>query len=448
MRGVTASEAIRQAAAQHENVILQRNAEQNAFGSPGVPLAAAQAEMPIPGRSGLTPNFPPEAAAQLEAANAQYRQHKETYRQGPVGDILKSGRGGQQFSMAGTEVAANLVKPETLRAYLAAAPNAEQAAEAASNAMIWHLHQNKVIGSDGIVNPTKLAAWRETMRHSLDQLPEFANKIKTVQEAQEMLDRLGIDRSQQIQTNQIGKLRVLINEEPSVAIPRILNGQDRVKLMGEVARAVESDPEAKAGLQRAVVDYMIDKYTSAPKTSMENAASPGTSGPQNFHQSRIRDFMDENKPWLIKVFDGGQGMTHIENVMNHLQRQQTVGLATKGSQTVERGLATKVGSHGMAQTVMALMGEKLMESLAAGTGTHGVGAYAMEAAGLAAPLLIHAMRQRGITTMNALRAEAALNPEFAKLVMQRTQGDKISTVMQRRIAAALLNAPQTGDRKQ
>ncbi len=446
MQGMHPEAALRDAVAAGDDAILQRNAERNAVGAPGVPLAARQSEMPVgePPPPPLMPNFPPEAASQLRSANRQYRDYKETYRQGDVGAILKSGRGGAEFGMTDTAAGQRIVNPEALRSYLAASKGAPEAMGAVQDALIADMRARGAVLPDGTVNASKLKGWQDSRRHSLDQVPEISDKFRTVEAAQLALDDAVAVQTARLKDFQNGVARRFLNDDPGDAVSRVLRSPDRAGGMRDVLRMVGENPEARASLQGHVVDFIIDRLTSTAKASEANAAIPGVAEVGNLRPDTFRKWVSENKPWLRDLFEGGQGMQNLEMVAADLQRQQMRTQAAPGSPTAERLAGDKLGtSRNYAPTVMALIGERLAELGAGEMGAHGMGGLAAGAVGAAIPLLAHALHQRGVTTVNALVREAMLNPEIARMLMQRPKDGQVGPVLQRRLAASLLAGTQT-----
>ncbi len=451
MQGMYPEAALREAVAAGDDAILQRNAERNAVGAPGVPLAARQSEMPI-GESlppPLVANFPPEAASQLRSANRQYRDYKETYRRGDVGAILKSGRGGDEFAMSDTAAGQRIVAPEALRAYLAASKDAPEAMTAVQDALISDMRARGAVLPDGTVSASKLKGWQDSRRHSLDQVPEISDKFRTVEAAQMALDDATAVQTARLKEFQNGVARRFLNDEPTDAVARILRSPDRVKGMRDTLAAVGDNPDARASLQGHVVDFIIDRLTSTAKATEANAAAPGIAEVGNLRPDTFRKWVSENKPWLRDLFEGGQGMQNIEMVAADLQRQQMRTQATAGSATAERLAGDKLGiARNYAPTVMALVGEHLASLAAEGAGAHGMVRLGAGAAGAAIPLLAHALHQRGVTTVNALVREAMLHPDIARMLMQRPKDGQVGPVLQRRLAASLLAGSQTRDKEE
>ena len=151
--------------------------------------------------SGGTPGSSPAprsvavGSTPLRQANAAYREMKQTYGEGAVGDILaKTGRG--QPNLSNAEVAAKVfhARPtagEDAKAYLKA--TGPEGAPALADAAAYSLHE-AATRPDGTFDPARATKWIDDHKLALDQLPsevrsKFADSAKAQQAVGEALTK-------------------------------------------------------------------------------------------------------------------------------------------------------------------------------------------------------------------------------------------------------------------
>ncbi len=115
--------------------------------------------LPTPANSGLTPNFGPEAAGRLKAANAAYAEYAKTYKNPIVGPGLRTTGYSGQYQRSDANFIKAAVKPgpegyENTRAYLRAAQNDPEAVEAMHDAALNPLRRAAL--GPGFVPPRRL----------------------------------------------------------------------------------------------------------------------------------------------------------------------------------------------------------------------------------------------------------------------------------------------------
>jgi hypothetical protein len=456
MQGMDPADAVQQAARAGEENILQRNAEYNAVGSPGVPLAARQAEMPQMRPQGVAPNFNADAAGRYSAARQSTLERKQTFGQGPVGAVLRPGRQGAEFNVENAAVArqfltGNFTEPARVQAFKDAVGGEPQAVDAMREALVSDLRQRRIINEEGMVQPDRLNAWLqpEARGRTVDLFPGLREQLGSAEAAQRTYDQTVADHvarldafNKQAAADHIAEVTAFkktggqfVASEPIDALKRLFASKTRTQDFQDVVNQAKGNPDVLDGLKRLTADYIEQRFSGA---------KPSGDDTDFLKAAQFRKFIDERREPL-KVIFGGQGIQNLEMVAAKLRQQAAASAmpATPGSDTAQKlsGLA-KMGMHaggaGMATTAFAVVGEHLMEHLGS-LATHSPIVAAVAApVGIIGGLLANTLRQAAIKTRADLIREAMLNPALAKELMTRATASKaLSQMSQRRIARAI-----------
>ena len=240
-------------------------------GAGGSGIAANRARGPgetgsdlAPGSSGLQEDVLGQGAldaarAKLRAANEASRTYKKTYREGPIGDVLKQRAFGRYAIDMDANVVPRLIKPgasgaETIRAYRQAVGNdpASMQSLADAGAVIFRNEASK----DGFVDVGALAKFRDKYADTLREFPELDARLNNVQIAQKSLARLeGLPPS----------------ELSAAAVPGTLF-RPGAKSFDDITRArkILGEQQVDAALSDFAVDRLMQKtasidYVSNPK---------------------------------------------------------------------------------------------------------------------------------------------------------------------------------------
>jgi hypothetical protein len=203
-----------------------------------------------------------------------------------------------------------------------------------------------------------------------------------------------------------GAARHFLNAEPTQAVQSALNGRNPVGDFRELSRLVAADPDAKAGLTRAVADYLTQRIVRAPV----GEAATGT-----MNAGALDGLLQRNAA-LREVLTPEQ-IHALHNIAADLQRSSMPlpkgqGAVPQGGAAGKLSLLSGPLGHGMAGLAGYLLG-----------GVHGAfegyGVYA------AAKTALDAIRRPGIEKIDQLLTEALLNPELAKtLLMKATPANR------------------------
>lgn len=166
-----------------------------------VPLSAYRQEDAYPAgmapadlRSGEPkPNFDQAAADRLATAKQIHAAFAQTFKQGPVGQMLKTnGFGGQYRLLDGGVPDTVFVRgnkgAETVRAYLAAVGDNQAAHDALQNFAAMSLRR-AAERPDGTLDPARFAGWMGAHREAMSALPDLRTRFSTARAAQDALQR-------------------------------------------------------------------------------------------------------------------------------------------------------------------------------------------------------------------------------------------------------------------
>jgi len=451
------------AAAENGAVASSQNSAAGIGEGPSGPTGAgisAQGGLPMPpgatnsarnagaGRPPLEERITPEGAQAYKTAVAGWADYKGTYRQGPVGEALATdankNRKTSDLMLPAKFFRRGDVDPAAVGAYIKAAGSNTSAVELAKDYLVSELRHAGIIDpKTGAMNVSDFDAWARQRQPAIQQLDAasgeaLAPKLANARTAQEFYDQTVAQHEAAIKDYQNGVAKSFLGQDPVQAISRTLAANDPTKFTA-LARAVAGNADAREGLKRAVVDWLDQKVSS----------STAATETEDFMKANVfRTWIERNKQPL-KILFGGQGLQNFEMIGADLRRQAQRTQAVPGSRTstdVAAGHKTGMfGGHG-----------KSLFSFIAGEAAGTAAGHALnlpilgEALGGVGGVVVSALRQHGIDTVNALRREAFLHPDLARVLMERVANDKPGPVLMRRLAARLqttLLANQLGGRK-
>lgn len=439
MQGVHPDEAIRQAVTATDGDVLDRNAAANAFGSPGVPLAERQSDNGLSGSTRLTANFDQAAAARDVEARRLTAERKGGFDGAPgVKSILQGGPAKGTFKVPDAGVAAAVIRvgpsgADHVRVYLAKGGSPEALSDAAAFSL-----RRDAMRSDGTLDPAKYATWAKQRSSFLSALPdaaarfgaaadaqraaetgsaEAAQSLKdAVKAAQQTVDEAVAARAEQtkdVQRSVIGKF--LGNADPVTRVASILRSPTAVADMRELAARVANDPEAKAGLQRAVAEHILRDLKG------NNA---GVGGENFLKGDQLQTFLRTREPALREVLTPGQ-MASLRNVAESLERSN---LSVSGSKMAGGSDSLQIASAGASASPSTFLGQfmrKTGSAITTGGGTLlgsllggpvGAGVGFVSGLGVAAA---QAGREAGMRTVDDLVANAMLHPQLAAVLLAK-----------------------------
>lgn len=286
-----------------------------------------------------------------------------------------------------------------------------------------------LVGPDGLINATALDRFRGRYSGALSQRPELNGKISSLSNAQTALDQVEATHKAEIEAYQNGIAKSFLNDDPQTAIRKAFS-VNPTKNFRQIVNAISGNPDAAAALRRGVVDFIVDKMSSA---------KPAGDDIDLLKAAQFRAWVRHNGD-ALKVIFGDTGVQNIERVAGELRRQAFAAEAASGSATTQRIIgAEKAGltGHGSPATVLgAIIGEHAGEML-------GTMPLVGSAVGAAASKLSHVFGQAGISTTNDLVKAMLLHVPVAKAMMEKvaTRGaEQLSNATQRRVATSVRTA--------
>lgn len=384
----------------------------NAAGGEGVSSGA--------GTPGASKIITPEQVAALKTANDSYREQRQIYGEGPIGDILEKKPRGADFSLSDAEVPKKIFHPgptggEDVRSYVAAVGK-EKATPVLSDLASFMLHE-KAFDVNGVPNPKKIADWLDTHKAALAELPsEVRAKFSDVGKAQKAVDEAlsaKAERLNEFDKTTAARIAGLNNpKDISATIGDIFGRSDKVGAMADIASKVKGNPGAEEGLKSAIADNIMKRSLSTVES--------GPSGAPKFREADFHKFMRENYETLkVAGFDEKQIGKLSAIVQDQARSSRAINMARiAGQSNTAPDILAAARKNGPGTIMSELANEHALEiaSSIAGGAKHGLGGGF---AGFLGAKLYGALRNAGLNNMGLLRVKAALNPEFGIALMQK-----------------------------
>lgn len=335
------------------------------------------------------------------AARAATRDVKSRFGEGAVGSVLKEGdRDG--FRMTASNVAKNIFdRPEDLRAYLTAVGDDAAARAQLQDYAAFSLRKAAV--RDGMMSDSKYQKWMADHEYVLKEFPELRAQFGSMRAAQTAMDDALTAQKQALADYQTGAIKRLLNTQDPEQV--ITNALKRPGEFAALAEQVANDPAAKAGMKRAVIDFMMKQARST--------AEAGTSGEAQINAATLQKFYINNKRSLAALFDPEE-LASIDAVTRDLQRANRSIAAVRIP-----------GGSNTAQDTAGRMATVLSHLMRHGGATGGVGAGAMfggpmgAIAGGIAGTVADAMRVARVNSIETALVEMMLDPKMAALWLKQ-----------------------------
>lgn len=441
------------AAGLDDTAATRTTARGRAFGGSGVSGAASQAKLGFGGparSSGLSPNagqpnFDRAALDRLTTARQATKQRVETFDNGTLGPIRRRPGTTSPYDMPVSAVPAQIFNPspksvDALRSYRAAVgdgPALTQLQDYAVDRL-----RKVALREDGTFDPGKVASWRRSHADVLRSFPQLDASLADAARASETLASVAASREAaraEAQRGILGRIMGLNSpDDVTRAVGSVFGRQDSQNLMMKLVSALGKNPEAREGLRKAVVDYVLSRFVGNTEAA--------TSRLGTIRSDQLQTFINQNKGALRIAGFGDDELKLMDNIAEDLQRANRSMASVKlpgGSNTTQDMISSRAGKDS------SVMLKILLASAGSGAG---VGMLSNSMAGAVAMLgagVVGAMRQKGIHTVNDLVKDALLNPERARLLMMKASPGNIklagpSMIQQyRRAALASIAASAT-----
>jgi hypothetical protein len=365
-------------------------------------------------------NVDQATAARLAAASAATKARAQAFGQGPVGNALATQGGAGNFRSANSSVpnaffksgpgGAEAVESFRNAAAMSGPPNMNPMLDAASESL-----RREAMDENGVLDPKAFATWKQNHQDALRALPpDLQSNFENAAAAGQAYGEAASARKQTLdafQKSLAGKIAGL-NSGTDITdhVGRVFGKPDAVKQMSDLSRAVGSDPEAKEGLRKAILDHVMSK--------VEGTTEAGASGVNKLKGSVLQRFLRENSEAMKAGGFSNDEVNSMQAVANDLQRSQRTLEATRlpgqsnTAQDILKSVEAASGPH-----KASLLGKMTIAGLA-GFGEGGIH-HAVVGAGLAAgEHLVAGLRGAGVAKASALVREALENPELARALLK------------------------------
>jgi ddrB-like ParB superfamily domain len=412
-----------------ENVVGK--IEKEPLEEPTAPAAAPEAEAPKGEyKPLLTPNFDERAAARLAEAKKAHADFAQTYRKGPVGQVLKEDGFQGQYKVPDSAVVGKAFTTgdkgyEATKSFIDAAKragvdNTSEVVSTLQDIAVTRLRE-MMKGAD-LLTPKVLQQWQQKYAQSLRAIdeasPGFSKKFSNLADATDALAKAQARQVGLAKSSQLGVAGKLINattpDEVVRNVGQMLGASDGATQIKNLLTKIKQDPslpqqEAIDGLRRAGVKHMMDTLTNAGKVGEENALSG----------AKLRNFMNRNSD-ALKALYGDDGFANMDRLARDMERTQTLLDAVKvkyGSDTAKNlsYIDKFMKSNGHDMSIGGAFGIAGLEAFQhfGITGALAVGAAA------AAKVMLGKLRAHGMNKVNDIYEQALLNPKDGAALMQK-----------------------------
>lgn len=363
----------------------------------------------------LSPNFDADAAGRYRAASDGYRGYADRFKGGPVGAALRVGPGGQGFNLSDTQVASKFWNggkraADDVQAFRAAVGNDRQAVELLS-AEAGRSLRDAAVKPDGSLDSNRWARW--IVKHkdafkALEAMPggkDVVQRFRAPAKAQAMVDSLTADRARSLDDVQKSAARFFLERDPVDAVAAAFRSKNAPMDIRDLVKRIGGDKEAKAGLQRAVVEFIKRDLTG------NTDAGDGVS---LLKSDQFQTWVKRNRTALRQAFTEDQ-VKGMENIAADLRRSNLSTSGAKlpgGSNAAQDAFAATKGRAG------SVLQHLMAGGLGAGAGAT-VGGPVGAIGGAIAVDLAAMARNAGKRKVDALLTEALLDPELAAKLLRQ-----------------------------
>lgn len=368
----------------------------------------------------------PDVAARLAAADAATIDRVNTFDNKTLKPILARPSAANPFTRPASQVPERIFKSgpaggETMAQYRAAVGDVQALPVIEGYAIDDMLRVAS--RPDGTLDPKKLAKWRADHAEALRSFPALDARLANATTASETAGAVAASRRAQVTEAQKGIASKLAGAtdpgEITVIVGKIFSRADSVKQMQNLRRALKNDPDANAGLRKAIVDHIMAKAVRSVDGTDELAAA------------KLRDFLDENDATLRAA-----GFTDPElRSMRELADEATqAAIVAKSARPEEGGGAAVLQNVLKFGTGPNASPQSLFLRMAVQSAGHSVLPFLFGGplAGLAALIgagAVNAMRAKGLSSVDELFREALLDPVLARKLLAKVNARNLKPVV-------------------
>ncbi|MBD8555440.1 hypothetical protein IFT84_13090 [Rhizobium sp. CFBP 8762] len=362
----------------------------------------------------ILPNFDAGAAGRLGEARDATLDIANRFDNKTLGPMRKRPSTVSPYDMASANVPGRVFYPgaksaDAITDYRAAVGD-EAAMQQLQDYAVDRL-RNTAMEPNGTLNPAKVESFRRSHADALRAFPELDRRFSDAAQVSRSLGEVAARQKAVVDDANRSRLGALMNLSDPQDVTRTIGGifqrQDSVREMANVRRAVGNDPEAMKGLRKAVVDHITSRFVGNTEAA--------TSGQAQIKSDQFQTFVKNNRPALSAAGFSPEEIGVMEAVAADLQRANRSISAVKipgQSNTAQDTLKIQKGDR------VGTVFSKILLAVGAGLGSAGGGMIGA-AAGAMGSKAIGGMRETGIETVNDLVADALLNPQRAKVLLQK-----------------------------
>lgn len=369
-------------------------------------------------------NFDAAALERLNTAREATKSRVETFDNKTLGPLRRRPSTTSPYDIPNTAVPDRIFVTgprgaSTVQTYRQAVGD-PAALEAISDYAVDRLRMT-ALRPDGTLDPLKVRSFRKRYADALKAFPELDAKFANAEIASETLEAVAKKQKQVLTQAQSGVLGKLLNLDDPADIKRTIGGifgaQDSAQKMLRLRNAISGSDDAKAGLRKAVADFMADKFVGNTEA--------GTSGIGTMKSDGFQSFVRDNKPALRNAGFSDDEISIFQRVADDLQRANRSIASVKnpgGSNTTQD----------MLKATQADSGSTVLAKVIANLGAPGVGAtggfvaggpFGAIAGGIGVGVVAE-LRRQGLEKIDDILADALLHPARARILLRKATTPK------------------------
>ena len=360
----------------------------------------------------LTANFGSDNAAAYRAAANATRERAQTFNAGPVGQALRQGRAGLPYSLSDSQVAGKFFNggshaAEDVQSFLKAVGDRPRAVETLQDYAASDL-LHSASRSDGTLDPAKFSRWMDRHGDALRAFPELAAKFRDASSAESAVADAMAARKATLDAFDKSAAAKFIGSDPVVAVDSVLRSKDPASAMRDLVGRIGDNPDAKAGLQRAIIE-------SIERKAVGNELA-GQTETTFIKSDTFQNLIRKNDAALSEAFSPEQ-MDTLRAIAADLQRanlSKTGGKLPGGSNTAQdilaAGKSAKAAGEGHHGNLLGYILAAAAEHV-----THSV----LPFVGLIGAKMGGAIRDAGLGKVDDLVTQAMLDPELARSLLAK-----------------------------
>ena len=394
----------------------------------------------------LEPNLAPENVSALEAAKAAHQQYAGTFREGPVGEVLRPGKSQGEYKLQfDAQVGPKFFRPgetgsQAMESFMQAAVDQPQAVAAMREYITSSMMRETRDPATGLLDPKKFETWRRKHESALRAMPDLADRFLTASEASDTAAQIMDGARKRIEASQKTEIAKIMGATDDATVTQmvgeVFGRKNAAQTMRNLAQATSGNPDAKAGLQKSVADYIRGRFISTTEA--------GTSEANLIKSAQFQNFVRQNRRTLEQVFDKEQVNT-MQALADDLHRsnRSLTGSALRGRSTTAQDIPAATEKAQSAWASIAKMTGPVVTGLAGQQLTGTLTGALTGFAGGALAAIAQSMRSAGMENVDQLIRDALLNPQLARELLRMAPG-KAGPASTRTLSEAIANTLITG----